>query len=215
MRHTSKSSLELSYPRKQSVDLTGDVDVAKNGLFKLVKSESGLDLERFLQELFAEADIEWSPAIEKSLANELIMTWDQISELEKAGMDVHSHTRTHRVLGTLNEEELDSELTGSRKDLSSYLDGKVEAVAYPVGYSIAGNDAIRGAVESAGYHIGFTNQSGVNLTTGTIDPLDVRRCAMDIDMSDEMFRGIMAVPCLLYTSPSPRDRQKSRMPSSA
>ena len=24
-----------------------------------------------------------------------------------------------------------------------------------------------------------------------------------------------AVPCLLYTSPSPRDRQKSRMPSSA
>ena len=25
----------------------------------------------------------------------------------------------------------------------------------------------------------------------------------------------MAFPCLLYTSPSPRDRQKSRMPSSA
>ena len=24
-----------------------------------------------------------------------------------------------------------------------------------------------------------------------------------------------AIPCLLYTSPSPRDRQKSRMPSSA
>ena len=26
---------------------------------------------------------------------------------------------------------------------------------------------------------------------------------------------IYAYPCLLYTSPSPRDRQKSRMPSSA
>ena len=25
----------------------------------------------------------------------------------------------------------------------------------------------------------------------------------------------LAYPCLLYTSPSPRDRQKSRMPSSA
>ena len=25
----------------------------------------------------------------------------------------------------------------------------------------------------------------------------------------------LSVPCLLYTSPSPRDRQKSRMPSSA
>ena len=27
--------------------------------------------------------------------------------------------------------------------------------------------------------------------------------------------GEMSMPCLLYTSPSPRDRQKSRMPSSA
>ena len=28
-------------------------------------------------------------------------------------------------------------------------------------------------------------------------------------------KGTMVVNCLLYTSPSPRDRQKSRMPSSA
>ena len=27
--------------------------------------------------------------------------------------------------------------------------------------------------------------------------------------------GFPETPCLLYTSPSPRDRQKSRMPSSA
>ena len=27
--------------------------------------------------------------------------------------------------------------------------------------------------------------------------------------------SLLGVPCLLYTSPSPRDRQKSRMPSSA
>ena len=29
------------------------------------------------------------------------------------------------------------------------------------------------------------------------------------------FTGMIGDPCLLYTSPSPRDRQKSRMPSSA
>ena len=27
--------------------------------------------------------------------------------------------------------------------------------------------------------------------------------------------AVSGIPCLLYTSPSPRDRQKSRMPSSA
>ena len=32
---------------------------------------------------------------------------------------------------------------------------------------------------------------------------------------DTLLNGLNAVICLLYTSPSPRDRQKSRMPSSA
>ena len=39
----------------------------------------------------------------------------------------------------------------------------------------------------------------------------------NIQSNDEAITtdGRMAIRCLLYTSPSPRDRQKSRMPSSA
>ena len=33
--------------------------------------------------------------------------------------------------------------------------------------------------------------------------------------AEMMFKFNQAIICLLYTSPSPRDRQKSRMPSSA
>ena len=36
-----------------------------------------------------------------------------------------------------------------------------------------------------------------------------------LDGSNVEARGNMLIGCLLYTSPSPRDRQKSRMPSSA
>ena len=32
---------------------------------------------------------------------------------------------------------------------------------------------------------------------------------------NKLTKRIRTMPCLLYTSPSPRDRQKSRMPSSA
>jgi hypothetical protein len=35
------------------------------------------------------------------------------------------------------------------------------------------------------------------------------------DQGVDLALGVMINPCLLYTSPSPRDRQKSRMPSSA
>ena len=199
LRHTKKIQLELSYPKKITVDLDLGLNKEKNRLFKIVKTEEGLDLERFIEELFMACEVEWTASLERVLANEAIMTWDEIVELENRGMEVHSHTRTHRVLGTLTATDLDGELSGSRNDLAKKIEGSVEAIAYPVGYSVAESKEIREAIDKAGYQIGFTNQSGVNLTMGTTDPLDVRRVAMDIDMSDEMFRGIMALPYLSRT----------------
>src|SRR5674476_1565862 len=43
----------------------------------------------------------------------------------------------------------------------------------------------------------------------------VRKIADTIDIRSREETYINIQPCLLYTSPSPRDRQKSRMPSSA
>ena len=40
-------------------------------------------------------------------------------------------------------------------------------------------------------------------------------CAADSDLKKCLKQIKAAMLCLLYTSPSPRDRQKSRMPSSA
>ena len=36
-----------------------------------------------------------------------------------------------------------------------------------------------------------------------------------VEMEEMVRRSALVISCLLYTSPSPRDRQKSRMPSSA
>ena len=38
---------------------------------------------------------------------------------------------------------------------------------------------------------------------------------VDAGMSESQAQLTIIIACLLYTSPSPRDRQKSRMPSSA
>ena len=39
--------------------------------------------------------------------------------------------------------------------------------------------------------------------------------AVQFKFDDPLRKDWHFIPCLLYTSPSPRDRQKSRMPSSA
>ena len=52
----------------------------------------------------------------------------------------------------------------------------------------------------------------------TIEPLEILWPEHEIeiiDWADYRFRITMAKDCLLYTSPSPRDRTRSRMPSSA
>ena len=64
---------------------------------------------------------------------------------------------------------------------------------------------------------------GTQLTALTASPLDTSRFAPQVAAQDAAQTSAynlattqgQGIGCLLYTSPSPRDRQKSRMPSSA
>ena len=51
---------------------------------------------------------------------------------------------------------------------------------------------------------------GLTVTFGGLNAND----SVNLNVPRGKFVGLIG-PCLLYTSPSPRDRQKSRMPSSA
>jgi len=126
----------------------------------LVKNSFGIDVERFLCGLADSAGVLWNDEIERLAADELVMTWKQIRALQDAGMEVHSHTRTHRVLQTVQPNELESELAGARADLEEHLERRVTGVAYPVGRFISESPVLRAAVRASGYELGFSNGSG-------------------------------------------------------
>ena len=134
------------------------------------------------------------------------MTWDHIRALSRAGMDIQSHSRSHRVLQTLDDAQLDAELAGSRQELEAQLGRPVRAIAYPVGRRLGqGTERIRAAITEAGYRIGLTNGSGVNRiwpkslgSRRRVDPLDIHRLALDRSMSDAMFLGQIALPAMAY-----------------
>jgi peptidoglycan/xylan/chitin deacetylase (PgdA/CDA1 family) len=200
-----KKTLQISYPHPLTLAL--DQPRVYEKLTDLIKNTSALDVERFLAELRAALDVEWTPGIETHHADQLIMTWDQVRALARAGMDIESHGRKHRVLQTLDDATLADELTGSRRELEAQLGRPVRALAYPVGRRINGERRIRDALSAAGYQIGLSNQSGVNRwwppalrALSPIDPFDVRRLATDRDLSDAMYLAQMAVPQLAYRS---------------
>ena len=60
--------------------------------------------------------------------------------------------------------------------------------------------------------------NGITVSSGWLgaSPRDVEeQLVVRIEEAVDGLDGIDYIDCLLYTSPSPRDRQKSRMPSSA
>ena len=53
-----------------------------------------------------------------------------------------------------------------------------------------------------------------NLIRATVE-LDVNGVGSGVDRAEDVGDSLATLACLLYTSPSPRDRTRSRMPSSA
>src|SRR5262249_7217859 len=98
----------IDYPKRIEI-APRDPDMLRM-LAAVVKDTPSLDLERFLEDLRAALHVDWDRELERKHADELVMTWDQVRALAKAGMDVESHSRGHRVLQTLEPSALRDEL---------------------------------------------------------------------------------------------------------
>jgi len=193
----------INYPR--TVEVSSKSPDSQRKLADLIKDTPNLDVKRFLDELCAAFGVEWSDDIEANHAGNLVLSWDQVRGLSRAGMDVESHSRWHRVLQTLDDDLLHDELVGSKQDLESQLGRPCRAIAYPVGRRISHVARIRAAVAAAGYRIGMSNASGATrIWSGSLaemlpcDPFDIRRVSTDRAMSDAMFFTQVAVPRLAY-----------------
>jgi peptidoglycan/xylan/chitin deacetylase (PgdA/CDA1 family) len=84
-------------------------------------------------------------------------TWEQIIEMNDAGMHIESHTRTHPDLRGLSEEQLLWQIFGSREALEARLDRQVRFFCYPSGRYDA--NAVR-ALQQYGYWGAVTTEYG-------------------------------------------------------
>jgi len=72
----------------------------------------------------------------------------ELRRLADAGIEIGSHSRTHRDLTASSDEELATEIAGSKRDLEAALGRPVLTFCYPYGRLGA---RARAAVEAAGY----------------------------------------------------------------
>lgn len=107
------------------------------------------------------------------------MNAEQLKELQCAGWEVLSHTRTHRDLCGLRGGDLETELAGSLDELRGLGLQVGEALVYPFGNY---NPAVLTAV-SRHYRFGVAARGGIN--SGWLEPLQIRRVAFEA--SDERY----------------------------
>ncbi|HET7058963.1 MAG TPA: polysaccharide deacetylase family protein [Nitrospiraceae bacterium] len=99
-----------------------------------------------------------------------MMTWDQVRELDRAGLVIASHTLTHPWLPDLSEEELGCELCVSKQRLEAQLGHAVTAVAYPYG---AFNQRVKRVTRECGYTAAYSTAPGRRVADD--DPLAIKR----------------------------------------
>jgi peptidoglycan/xylan/chitin deacetylase (PgdA/CDA1 family) len=198
VKRSTKTRIEIDYPTQASYDLTGDRTKVVTQLLDVIKQTFALDVERYLQTLSAALGVPWGPEEDRRITDDTLMTWDQVRAMRSAGMDIASHTRTHRVLQTLPPDDLREELEGSRRILEEKLDEPVRAIAYPVSLSAGKHDAIFNAVRTAGYELGFSTSCGLGPLGAKTNPLDIQRIWVDPNLPHSYFRAAVAVPHLTY-----------------
>jgi peptidoglycan/xylan/chitin deacetylase (PgdA/CDA1 family) len=93
-----------------------------------------------------------------------------VRESAAAGLDIGSHTVSHRWLPTATADEIKDEVTASKTALEDLLGDPVTGFAYPMG---GWTPAVRDAVAAAGYELAVTCDRG--RTPRGHDPLLLRR----------------------------------------
>ena len=121
------------------------------------------------------------------------MTWAQVREMARSGMEFGSHTVTHPILAMADAQQLRRELEVSKADIERATGRPVIALAYPVGGANAVNAQVLAATAQAGYSIAFTYQSGVNRLASAA-PLLLKRLHVERYTSRGMFEAALQWP---------------------
>ncbi len=88
------------------------------------------------------------------------LSWDGVRALKESGHTIGAHGRTHADLTTLAAHALEDELERDKAAIEREIGSPVTHFAYPFGTKRHVNDAVRSAVEKAGYTFAYTARSG-------------------------------------------------------
>ncbi len=189
LRKTRRESITLTYPESIRLELATEesMQTARRTVLRIVKHTPKLDIQALVDELQQRTEVNFD---EQGEAEKLLMGWDHVRSLRRAGMGVGSHSYSHPILPLADDETARREMLRSRLAIEKELNERVSALAYPVGCFSNGTNAL---ARQEGYEIAYSYCSGASFLRSA-DLFEVRRVAVESYMSLAYFQTMVAAP---------------------
>jgi peptidoglycan/xylan/chitin deacetylase (PgdA/CDA1 family) len=114
--------------------------------------------------------------------DEQYLSWDEVRAVREQGIEIGSHTCTHRKLSELTTAEVKRELHLSQEMLTRYLSQDQFSLAYPYG---AYSETVIGITHQLNYSCALTTDAGTNTTL--TDKFLLRRNLIGDDDDEALF----------------------------
>jgi L-malate glycosyltransferase len=139
------------------------------------------DAEGFIQRLVEDA------GLEEAFPGRAFMNWDEVKQMQSAGILFGSHTLNHALLPNASPRVADREIRDSREELVANVRDDVDSFSYPWGRLGAGSLT---QVQASGYKFAVTTKPGA--VTRSSDRLLMPRIAVSnavLDGGQRTFAG--------------------------
>jgi len=197
--------IALNAPQGTELVQTGDTQIMADGIgeerratayrvLKWMKSCSEQEREAALGSILEQfADLAASGAIRLGKA----LTWPQVAELSRRGIEIGSHTVSHPCLARLDQKTLERELQHSKSDLEAHTRMRVSALAYPFGGAQAFDRNVIATAKRVGYRVATTYIPGVN-ELERAEPFTLLRQHVERNTSRSEFEALVHMPAVFH-----------------
>jgi peptidoglycan/xylan/chitin deacetylase (PgdA/CDA1 family) len=103
------------------------------------------------------------------------LSWDEILEMHKHGIDFHPHTKTHPIIASVPREEKKIEIEIPKKVLEERLKAKADIFCYPNGQWEDFDEETIELLKAAGYRAAVTGMEGFDFVDANPDLFRLRR----------------------------------------
>ena len=127
------------------------------------------------------------------------MTWEQLREMNRDGMEIGSHGVGHRMLAKLPAMQMTEEVVQSKSTLERELGAPAHVISYPVGGPDAFDTETIEVVRAAGFRMACSYITGSSRVAAE-SRYSMRRLPVEREMDHAWFEAMVSVPELFSYS---------------